>query len=167
MGYTTDFMGQFNLDKPLDDKTYQVLIWLNETRRMKWDTKVIGEEWGFEGELYFKHAEEFSGHFGGQVPQNTPGLIDFNSPPITQPGLWCQWRPTEDRMHIEWDGGEKFYHYEEWIKYINETILIPRGYILSGEVHWRGEDFNDTGTIRMAPQIEQRKEIDVTPSEEG
>lgn len=60
---------------------------------------------------------------------------------------FCQWIPTEDRMHIEWDGGEKFYKYLEWINYINDEILIPRGYILSGSVSYQGEDDEDFGAI--------------------
>ena len=34
MGYTTDFTGQFDLDKPLDDETYEFLCKFNSTRRM-------------------------------------------------------------------------------------------------------------------------------------
>lgn len=43
--------------------------------------------------------------------------------------------------------GEKFYKYVEWIKYLIDKILKPRGYIVDGEVHWRGEEFRDIGNI--------------------
>ncbi|KKL86082.1 hypothetical protein LCGC14_1948340, partial [marine sediment metagenome] len=58
-----------------------------------------------------------------------------------------QWILTGDRQHIEWDGGEKFYGYVEWIEYIIEKILKPRSYVLNGKVEWSGEDEDDFGTI--------------------
>ena len=42
------------------------------------------------------------------------GVKDFNASPRDQPGLWCQWIPSEDSKSIEWDGGEKFYDYD-WL----------------------------------------------------
>ena len=76
-------------------------------------------------------------------------VIDYNRPPKTQPGLWCQWRPTNDRLHIEWDEGEKFSAYVEWIEYIIENVLKPKGYTLSGEVKWFGDRLGDVGTITV------------------
>ena len=35
MGYTTDFQGKFDFNKPLSDKMYNFLKLFNETRRMK------------------------------------------------------------------------------------------------------------------------------------
>jgi len=64
-----------------------------------------------------------------------------------QPGLWCQWVPTEDGTGIVWDGGEKFYDYVEWLRYLIHRFLAPWGYKLSGEVEWEGEDHDDFGKI--------------------
>ena len=119
MGYSTYFDGQFDLDKPLDDETYELLRKLNYTRRMARNI----EGYGVEGEFFVDGEDEdedtpFSGH--GQ--KETEDIIDYNRPPSTQPGLWCQWVPTEDKLHIEWDGGEKFYEYIGWIEYIIEKI---------------------------------------------
>jgi hypothetical protein len=61
--------------------------------------------------------------------------------------LWCQWIATPDGRGIEWDGGEKFYHYIAWLQYIILHFLEPWGYRLSGEVKWTGEDPSDTGRI--------------------
>ena len=63
------------------------------------------------------------------------------------PGLYCQWIPSEDGNHLEWDGNEKFYSYIDWLKYLMENILIPRGYVLSGETEWVGEEHGDFGKI--------------------
>jgi hypothetical protein len=173
MGYTTKFQGQFDLDKPLDDETYRFLFRLANTRRMK---RALGPEYGVEGEFYVDgpgtiegeweameresdtyHADKRSqwGTYnrGEFVPKLT-SIIEYNKPPSTQPGLWCQWIPSEDRLHLTWDGGEKFYSYVEWLEYIIKNILIPRGYVLSGEVDWMGEDQRgDNGIIRVIDNV--------------
>lgn len=66
-----------------------------------------------------------------------------------KPGFWCQWRPTQDGEGLEWDGGEKFYNYTEWLNYIVENFLKPWGLTLNGTVHWRGEEFGDNGKIEV------------------
>lgn len=53
------------------------------------------------------------------------GVLDYNQPPKGQPGLWCQWTPTADYAGLEWNGVEKFYHYEDWLQYAIDTFLIP------------------------------------------
>ena len=140
MGYSTDFYGEFTLNKKLDDNTYKLLKGLSETRRMK---RKVDPKYGVEGEFYIDGEG-----FMGQDHDDT--VIDGNSPPSTQPGLWCQWTPTEDRMKIVWDEGEKFYYYVEWIEYLISKILKPRGYILSGQMDYQGEDTEDVGRIIIA-----------------
>lgn len=151
MGYTTDFEGKFKLNKELDEDTYNFLIKLAETRRMKRDVSVLKSmgyegDYGVEGEFFVDGA----GDFGQDYDES---IIDFNRPPKTQPGLWCQWIPTEDRTHIEWDGGEKFYNYREWLKYIIDNILKPNGYLLSGKVTYQGEGYGDFGSIMVKNNI--------------
>lgn len=68
---------------------------------------------------------------------------------LAQPGLWCQWVPNHDGSAIEWDGGEKFYEYIEWIEYLTAHFLGPWGYTLNGEVQWQGEESEDMGLIRI------------------
>lgn len=48
---------------------------------------------------------------------------------------------------IEWDGGEKFYNYVEWLEYLMGNFLIPWGYRLSGVVTWSGDHRGDEGSI--------------------
>ncbi len=142
MGYNTDFSGRFDLDKPLLEEDRKFLENLAATRRMKRD---LSEEFGVEGEFYFGDDDS--------------GVIDYNRPPSSQPGLWCMWVPTEDGKGIEWDGGEKFYDYVEWIEYIIEKILKPRGYLLNGKVRWFGEDRGDNGAIIVNDNLVTRKEL--------
>lgn len=145
MGYTTEFRGVFKLDKQLTDKHAEYLRQFSETRRMGRKEsaaslpdpirEAVGLPYGEEGEFYV----------GGD--ENRAYITDYNDPPASQPGLWCNWVPTEDNFGIEWDGTEKFYNYVEWIEYIIEKFLKPWGYALNGVVRWRGEDFDDNGKI--------------------
>lgn len=152
MGYTTDFNGQFDLDRPLAPEHREYLKRFAETRRMKRDADKaatrpdplrvavdlpIGKEGG-----YFVNGEGFRGqeNFASDV-------LDGNYPPEDQPGLWCQWIPNEDGTAIEWDGVEKFYSYVEWLEYLVEHFIGPWGYQLNGSVDWEGEESGDMGTI--------------------
>lgn len=138
MGYTTDFEGRFKLNKKLDDDTYNFLTKFNETRRMK--RKFPDNKYGVDGEFFV----DGDGDFG---QDRDDSVVEYNQPPRTQPSLWCQWRPSDDGMFIEWDGGEKFYSYVEWLAYLVQNVLHPKGYRLNGEVEWIGEDRDDRGMI--------------------
>ena len=152
MGYTTDFIGGFTvLDAKtqkwarLKDGVRKLIIGLSETRRMKRD---VDEKYGVEGEFYVDGGGEC-----GQAPESN--IIEHNSPPATQPSLWCDWTVEGDSVpassasfdRIVWNSSEKFYSYIEWINYIHEVILKPQGYTLDGTVEWLGEDPDDRGKI--------------------
>ena len=137
MGYTTDFKGGFEINKPLREELKNYLTKFSETRRMK---RKLDDKFGVEGEFYVD-----GGGYAGQDRESN--IIDYNSPPKTQPGLWCQWIPNEDGTEIVWDGGEKFYEYVAWLEYIIKNFLEPEGYVLNGEVHFQGEYYNDNGVI--------------------
>lgn len=151
MGYTTDFFGKFNLDKPLTVAHAAYLKKFNETRRVKRNpdkaatlqdpvrTNVelpVGDEGGY-----------FVGGVGFRGQGDDASVTNGNKPPNGQPCLWCKWTPSADGNHIEWDQGEKFYYYVEWLKYIITHFLQPWGYVLNGQVKWQGEDKSDIGTI--------------------
>lgn len=152
MGYHSTFRGEFKLNKPLTVKDYKFLKKFSETRRMK---RNLPEEYGVEGEFYVDGKG-----YGGQDKDST--IIDYNSPPSTQPGLWCHWTPNEDGDAIVWDGGEKFYSYVEWIQYLIDKILSPKGYVLNGEVFWEGEDYMDEGKIVIKDNIVETKTVKKT-----
>ena len=153
MGYTTEFTGKFKLNKPLMPTHAAYLRMFSETRRMARDEDVaaqlpdpfrhvVGLPIGKEGGYFVS-----GGGFAGQ--NRDASIVDYNEPPDGQPGLWCQWVPTEDGTAIEWNGTEKFYDYVEWITYLIEHFLGPWGYVLNGSVFWRGEDTTDVGTIEI------------------
>lgn len=142
MGYTTDFNGKFKFNKQLDEEIYNLLVGLATTRRMK--RQGLDPKYGYQGEFYF-NKNDFSN--AGQTEDTS--IVDYNEPPDTQPSLWLQWIPTNDSMFLEWDGGEKFYSYIEWLEYLINKILAPHGYSLTGEVYWYGEDRDDNGIIEI------------------
>ena len=143
IGYSTEFEGEFRVNKKVDKKTYDLLVGLATTRRMK-RAGLDPEIYGIEGEFY---VEEDNDTPESRYTPKQGKIVDVNEPPKTQPGLWCQWEIQGDKQTIEWDGGEKFHNYIEWIKYIVSRILKPKGYVLNGAVRWRGDDFGDVGSI--------------------
>ena len=149
MGYTTEFRGKLNLNKELDADTFAIIKGLNETRRMK---RKVDAKYGMEGEFYF----EGSGYCG---QGDEPNIINHNEPPKTQPGLWCHWMSTPDKKAIEWDGGEKFYDYVEWLEYLIERVLGPKGYTLTGKLKFQGEEMDDRGLIVVVDNKIQVKKL--------
>lgn len=151
MGYTTDFSGKFKLNKPLSAARVAYLKAFAQTRRMKRNAALVEERpdplrrkvglpVGVDGGFFVG-----AGGMAGQ--EHSADVMEYNSPPRNQPGLWCQWVPTDDGRAIEWDGGEKFYDYVEWLEYLIENFLSPWGYKLNGRVRWWGEDSNDRGVV--------------------
>ena len=151
MGYTTDFEGEFLLDRPLEPEHEAYLRQFSETRRMKRDPQLAsdlddpvriaaGLPIGIEA-AYFVGG----GGFAGQDKDNS--ILNYNYESSEQPGLWCQWVPTDDSEGIEWNGVEKFYHYTEWLEYVIEHFLVPWNYVLNGEVYWQGEESSDMGKL--------------------
>lgn len=114
MGYTTNFTGQFNIDKRLD---YEHCMFLDSLR----------------------------GDRGG----------------VGTPYSYCQWVVCGKEDAIGWDGGEKFYDYIPWIKWIVNQYLEPLGYKVNGEVTWFGEDKSDQGKIVITDNVVEVYEVQV------
>lgn len=137
MGYTTDFSGRVEITPPLDKEEIKYLKKFGDTRRMN-RTK---------GPYYVDNK-------GMAGQDHEADILDYNSPPPGQPGLWCQWVPTPDGKFIEWDGSEKFYNAPEWMTYIIDHFLKAdpkakgvlkhlKPHVLNGEIEAQGEDDND------------------------
>ena len=177
MGYTTEFKGSLQFDKPLTPEQVEYIQAFNQTRRMKRDAQkaetltdqlrhTVGLPIGEEGAYYV------GSHSDGDMGQkNDHSILDYNTPPgqleygsnflgdrykenkqrieagKCQPGLWCQWTVSDDGKTLEWDGGEKFYYYTDWLKYLITHFFDVWGVKLNGQIKWRGEYFEDTGTI--------------------
>jgi hypothetical protein len=65
------------------------------------------------------------------------------------PDSYCQWEISNDRLHIEWDGEEKFYDYVEWLQWLIDNKFKPAGLTLTGSVQYDGEELEDVGTLSI------------------
>lgn len=151
MGYTTEFIGQFDITPTLTEPHRIYLEAFQETRRMQRNAKAaeqlpdpqrlaVGLPIGVEGGY-------FVGGGGSFGQDGDDSILDYNDSPQNQPGLWCKWIPDKTGAHLKWSGAEKFYYYEEWLRYLIEHFLQPWGYVLNGDVEWEGEGQGDTGTL--------------------
>lgn len=138
MGYTTTFDGSVSIDPPLNEQEIEFLTKFSESRRMN-----------RKNGPYFVDGEGYRGQ------SDDSDVIDFNSPPDGQPGLWCQWIPTENGCSIVWDEGEKFYDSVEWMQYLIDHFLKPgaiakdqlpflqANHICNGMIDAEGEEYGD------------------------
>jgi hypothetical protein len=164
MGYTTDFGGYVTVkfkDRKSRDEAVELINGLANTRRVKRDLSVVQEhlpkpwhEYGKDGEFFFPTEEWPWWESFGQSNDDPSLVAGSSTPPGTQPGVWLQWvaipsSESEKEMTIEWDGGEKFYNYTEWMKYIIKKIIAPRGGVANGDIEWFGEDRDDIGVIEV------------------
>ena len=152
MGYTTTFKGVFKFNHPPSEYMRKYIKSFSTSRRVKRNNDLIKKEdpyWekycfkgdlGIEGEYYIKNENHNY--------KMTPSIMDFNEPPKTQPSLWCQWIINEDG-DLCWDGGEKFYNYIEWLRYLIDNFFIKENLILNGKIDFQGEYDDDKGTIEI------------------
>lgn len=186
MGYSTYFTGSLELSRELFAREKDYINNFSRTRRMKRDVDVLMEMYdgkyghptpktntpediyGVDGEYFVRDERDKS-------------ILDFNMPPgqlssddepdfnkrwdinqerikygVCQPGLWCQWIINEDN-ELEWDGGEKFHYYTEWLKYLIRHFFEPWGIKLNGEIEWKGDDPDDIGIIRVKDNVVEEK----------
>lgn len=159
MGYTTYFKGEIEIDPPLNIKELNFLMQFAETRRI--------------------HREQGPYYVAGQgrvLPDaRVGGVINNNNPPDGQPGLWCDWIPTEDGDALVWNEAEKFYHGAEWMMYLIQHFLgeeplakkeLPflQGHILNGTIEARGQDHLDTWLLVVEDNVVSRQKLGLQPT---
>jgi hypothetical protein len=107
MGYSTDFRGALEFNKPLTDEMIETYAKFKDTR-----------------------------HANGYQPNG-------------QPSIWLGWEIVEKDSvyYLEWDGGEKFNKYTEWLEYVIKYIFKGWGLELNGSIEWRGDRWDDLGLI--------------------
>ena len=156
MGYTTEFKGKFKLkfkDETKRKKVTELVNGLANTRRMQRDMRKLEnftekeiKDFGDEGEFYFPTENSKYYNFAGQNRKD-PSILNYNKPPKNQPGLWLQWVITGNIL--EWNGGEKFYYYTEWLNYLIKKIFEPNNVEISGTITYQGEEYEDVGKIEI------------------
>lgn len=151
MGYTTEFDGGFSINPTPTEEFANYINKFADTRRMKRDVEKIKEIFPNWKELCYKEdlGEDGSYFVGGRGVAGQDfdeSIIEYNTSPSSQPGLWCKWIIKENKL--VWNLCEKFYDYISWLEYLIENFFEPEGYVLNGEVSYVGEDGpNDKGLI--------------------
>ena len=108
MGYTTDFVGWFQVDPPLNEDETDYLRAFSRTRR--WDRPA-----GPYVVLPHPLADD----------EDEPESDAYNRPATGEPGLWCPWTVTPRGTAIAFDGIEKAYNATKWLDYLIRTFLSP------------------------------------------
>jgi hypothetical protein len=108
-------------------------------------------------------GEEGSFGQGKQLGVWPEDVVDYNRPPMGQPGLWCQWivsfknswghesadASIPQEMVLEWDQNEKFKFHVEWLKYLIKHFFEPWGYVLNGEIECEDKEYNVFSVIKV------------------
>ena len=154
MGYQTFIHGEFKINKPLDDKTFELVRGLHTSRRMKRDIKMLADRLGISVEVARKEYGDDGEFYVAEVGLNrwddVPDIVEVNTPPEAQPTLWNSWDIEDDKQTIFCPDEQAEYGYLDWLEYINDKVLKPRGYHLAyGEAYWSGDEDNDKGEISI------------------
>ena len=181
MGYTTSFYGELKFNRPLSQALADYINAFSRTRHVRRDpndVKQIFPNWkelcwkgdlGLEGEYFVGpridversafNSEEDVYEWRKRV-ERANGIKDDNEHPTGVPGLWCQWIVNE-KGELCWSGGEKFYDYCEWLRYLIERFFQPEGYVLNGRILYTGERADDFGYIFVSDNQVERRSVSV------
>lgn len=159
MGYQTYFYGEVEITPPLNPDEIAYLNKFANTRRMDRD----------RGPYYVGNTGQ-----GGQ--DREPDIRDYNHPPKGQPGLWCQWIPSEYGTALVWDQNEKFYNATEWMTYLIDNFLkkgaSARGvdgferftfdHVVNGTINAEGEEQGDIWKIVVKDNVVSEVKATIT-----
>lgn len=151
MSYDINFSGGFEITPELRPRHLRYLKEFSEVRHMRRNNEKL-----FNIKDEVRTSVELGLGVDGEyfVESNNNGsILDYNEPPKTQPGLWCDWVPNELGDMIEHNGNEKSSCYVEWIEYLIINFLQPWGYSLNGTVTWDGEEQGDAGKIVIKDNV--------------
>lgn len=172
MGYTTNFTGEIAVTPPLSADEADFLARFARTRHCEHQPNLYFAMPGLLSPAELLQLGRHAAYMHSDCPR--PGSSCYRSA-TGAPGLWCQWVPgtinhdTGEFTSIEWNGGEKFYDYAEWMKFLIQHFLMPgafaltgsglaetgsaaavmspAGHVLNGVIEWRGEEDSDMGQI--------------------
>lgn len=145
--------GRFVFNRKITKKLADYLEWFSKMRHVKRDNQMIKKfypNWqknrcffgclGDEGEFFLAFYND---------TREDVTVIDVNTPPSSQPNLFCGWTVSDNRKFLEWDDSIEFCDAVEWLKYIIENFIKtdPHEYKLNGEVTWENIDTFEKGVI--------------------
>lgn len=136
MGYSTIQISKFQINGEVTPELVAYINNFSETRRIKrsneeikklypnWKDYCLNNELGTDGE-YFACPKEI---------HNDASILDYNTPPTTQPSLWCDWKIVEEdgSYYIKWNRNEGFFYPAPWLKYMIDNFIVPNNLSVSG-----------------------------------
>jgi hypothetical protein len=153
VGYDTTFSGQVTVDPPLSPAEVQFLKDFSETRHCTHQDSPFAAVGGYTCS-------------GRNCGSPGPGVPDF----------WCLWEATDDGTAIKWNGAEKFYDSEAWMKFLISNFLAPgsvagpayltHDHTLNGVIDAEGEEAGDIWRLIVKGNIVRRVDATVIFPEE-
>ena len=113
MGLHTDYLGSLRIEPALSPADVDFLKSFNRTRH-------CGE----------RPALDVVGHPADYDREDDDA--SYNRVTTGMPGLWCPWTCCDEGCCLRWDGGEKPYAPDRWLRYLIDTFLRP-GAALAGD----------------------------------
>lgn len=135
MGYSTKFVGDFSLSRPLTPDEIASLQTLYEHRHE--EDEPLPYALAGERPVPIERTLKLRVYYGEEP--------DIDSKKF--PSYYCQWVISPDRRALVWDGKEEFYCYVGWLQYLVSHFFAPWGVELKGMVWWKGDKRGDRGTI--------------------
>lgn len=171
MGYDTDFTGQVTVTPPLDAAEVAFLRRFASTRHCLHRSS----PYAADGDFACLHVSNGL-YRGAGCPSVFPG----------NPGYWCQWEPVGDGTAIEWNGAEKFYYAEEWLRFLIDHFLksptdlvwgdlekspglhtLKFHHVVNGVIDAQGEDPSDRWRLVVRDNVVTRQEPTLNWSEKS
>lgn len=124
----------------------------------------MGHSTSFEGGLQFSreltHKEWMElTRLGNYESYDDGYYAEFTETPETIPQSYNQWEPNKEGTQLVWNGGEKFYDYVHWLRWLAKHYLTPKGIVLNGEIRFQGEEFGDVGVITATNSTIKQKKL--------
>lgn len=82
------------------------------------------------------------------------------------PSTYCQWVADKQGYYLQWDGGEKFYEYTEWLEWLIENKFNKWNIVLNGRAKWNGEEHDDIGILVVKDNVVTANKAIVTYDED-
>lgn len=104
MGLHTDYLGSLRIEPALSPAEVDFLKSFNRTRHCG-DRAVL----------------DVVGHPADNDREDD--VASYNRVAMGMPGLWCPWTSCDEGCCLRWDGGEKPYAPDRWLRYLIDTFL--------------------------------------------
>lgn len=115
----------------------------------------------------FDGSVKFSRGLTVEELRDLEGLVNYSTQSdevdkysTDHPDSYNQWEPLSDGTGLCWNLGEKFYDYVEWMQWLINEYLVPRGIHTNGTIRYQGEEIGDVGRIEVEDDIVRKIALD-------